>query len=191
METKEILSTLGLDRLPDPRYQVSAPHETLSGARLLNHKKALKLVDPIESAAFMRFAPDDIVIDQSLDPRVFSSTFSKAVMIRTDVKIPSGPKVFAATGIGTEPTAENHYRWLWVEVRKYIDGLGASAVSPVLITRTHGSDSTVPLLIASFKLDIRAKEGETIADQAATWALLGPRAPEVRLREDESLADVK
>lgn len=191
METQEILSKLGLDRLPDPRYSVSAAHDVLSGARLLNHKKALKLVDPIESAAFMRFVPDDIVIDQSLDARIFSSTFSRAVMIRTDVKIPTGPKVFAATGIGAEPTAENHYRWLWVEIRKYIDGLGACAVSPILISRTHGADGTVPLLIASFKLDIRAKDGETIEDQAATWALLGPRAPEVRLDEDESPEDVK
>lgn len=191
METSEILSTLGLDKIPEPRYEVGDPHPGLTGSQLLNFKKALQLADSIESAAFMRFVPNAVVVDQALDPRAFSPQYSKAVMIRTDLPIPTGPKVQKVTGISSSPTADNHYRWLWIEIQRYITELGASAISPVLITRTSGAEGTVPLLIASFKLDLRPKDGQTMEDIGANLALLGPRAPEVRLDEDETLVDVK
>lgn len=189
--SEEALRALGLDKAPDPRYKVADPHTVPSGSQMLNHKKVLQLVDPIESAAFMRFLPDDILIDHSLDARVFHGSYSRSVLLRTDLPVPTGPKVQKVLGITNEATAENHYRWLWVEVRRYISGLGARAVSPVLISRTHGYGGTTPLLIASFKLDLRPKDGQTLDDLAANFALLGPRAPEVRLDEGETLEDVK
>ena len=185
------LEVLGLDRAPDPRYKVTDPHTVPSGKQLLNHKKAIQLVDAIESASFMRFVPDDIQIDQSLDARLFHPQYSRAVMLRTDLPVPSGPKIAKVLGITGEATAENHYRWLWVEVRRFITELGATAISPVLITRTNGANGTIPLLIASFKLDLRPATGQTFDDIGANLALLGHRAPEVRLDEGETLEDVK
>ncbi len=191
MEQKEILQKLGLDTLPGPRYQVTDPHHIPSGSQLLNFKKALKLVDAIETAAFGRYIPDTLIVDQSLDSRAFSAAHSRAIMIRTDLPIPGGPKVFRSTGIGAEPNTHTHYLWLAQELKRHVDELGATAISPPLIFRTSGHDDTAPLLGAVFKLDLRPKDGQTAEDMGANWALLGPRAPQVHLDEDESLEDVK
>jgi hypothetical protein len=191
VDQQEILSKLGLDRPPTGRYEVGVPHSQPSGSQLLNFKKALQLVDPIETASFGRYIPNDLVIDQSIDTRVFDPENSKMVPIRTDLPIPSGPKVYRATGIGSEPNAHNHYLWLAQELRRHVIELGARATSPPLIFRTHGYGGTVPLLGAMFTLDTRPPTGLTKDDIGANWALLAPKAPQVHLDEDESPEDVK
>ena len=191
MDQKEILSSLGLDRPPTGRYEVGVPHTVPIGSRLLNFKKALQLVDPIETASFGRYIPNDLVIDQSIDTRVYNPDTSRMVPIRTDLPIPTGPKVERATGIGAEPNAHNHYLWLATELKRHVVELGASAVSPPLIFRTHGYGGTVPLLGAMFSLVVRPADGLTKEDVAANWAVLAPKAPKVELEDGETPEDVK
>jgi hypothetical protein len=105
--------------------------------------------------------------------------------------VPSNRKVFRATGIGNEPNAHNHYLWLAQELGRHVEELGARAIAPPLIFRTSGATGTVPFLGCILKLDVRPKDGQTVLDQGANWALLGHRPPQVRLDEGETLEDVK
>jgi hypothetical protein len=188
----DALERLGLDKAPEARlpglWEQDAPPP---GKALLNFKKALQLVDPIETASFEKYIPDGVVIDQAMDTRAFNPEASRCVMLRTDQPIPSNYRVFRSTGIGTEPNTNNHYMWLAQELGRHILELGARAISPPLIFRTSGSNGTVPFIGLIMKMDTRPADGMTVADQGANWGLLGQRAPEVRLDEDETIEDVK
>ena len=191
-QREESLDALGLKKAPEARipglWEQEAPP---SGSALLNFKKALQLVDPIETAAFSKYITNDIVIDQSLDAHSFSPDASRCITLRTDCPIPSTYKIFRSTGIGTLPNSHNHYLWLAQEFRRHFIELGARAIAPPLLFRTNGASGTVPFIGLIMKLDTRPKDGMTVIDQGANWALLGPRAPEVRLDEGESISDVK
>lgn len=189
MTNEEILDRLGLDKMPPPRIAglEDSYKQMPSGSQLLNFKKALQLVDPIETAAFEPYIPDDVVIDQSIDPRSFSPDTSRAIMLRTDIPIPSNLRVFRSTGISRTPNAHNHYRWLGQELSRHMLEFGSRAVSPPLIFRTHGADKTAPLLGMIIKLDPRKRH----ENAGANWALMGERVPEVVLDENETLDDVK
>jgi len=186
---EEVLKTLGLDKLPDPRIPVPDSHPP-PGNGLLNFKKAVQLVDYLETAAFTKYIPDGVNIDQSMDSASFDPEASRCISLRTDLPIPSNRKVFGATGIGAEPNAQNHYLWLAQELGKHVEELGARAIAPPLVFRTNGANGTVPFLGLIMKLDLHIPDGKTVLDQGANWALMGPRAPEVRLEGDESPSDV-
>lgn len=191
-EKAEALKLLGLDRAPDARLPGLWEHDAPPpGRALLNFKKALQLVDMLETAAFEKYIPDGVVIDQTMDARAFSPEYSKCVMLRTDQPIPSNRRVFASTGIGVEPNAHNHYLWLAQELGRHVLELGARAIAPPLIFRTCGADETVPFLGLILKIDPRPTDGLTALDQGANWALLGQRPPEVRLDAGETVSDVK
>ena len=188
----EALKTLGLDRAPDARipglWEQDAPPP---GRAMLHFKKALQLVDPIETAAFAKYIPDGVVIDQEMDARQFHRDYSKCVMLRTDQPIPSNRRVFAATGIGTEPNAHNHYLWLAQELGRHFLEMGAAAIAPPLLFRTSGADGTVPFLGLVMKLKVKRTDGADALDGGANWALMGPRSPKIELEGDESISDVK
>lgn len=192
-ERQQALDALGLANAPAPRLpglweQPAAP----PGKQILNFKKALQLVDPIETATFAKYIPDDVIIDQAMDARSFSTEGSKCVMLRTDVPIPSVRAVFRSTGIGSEPNAHNHYLWLGQELGRHFLELGARAMAPPLVFRTNGANGTVPFLGLVMRLDLRPKDGQTVLDQGANWALMGEkRAPRVVLEDGESVDDVK
>lgn len=161
-------------------------HPVPVGSAVLNFKKALQLVDRLETASFDRYIPDGIVIDQTMDATAFHPEASKCITFRTDLPIPSNRRVFSSTGIGTEQTAQNQYLWLAQELGRHWEELGARAMAPPLVFRTHGHNGTVPLLGLVMKLDLRPRdEGEQVA-----WGLLGQRANKVELDEDESLENV-
>lgn len=161
-------------------------HPIPVGSALLNFKKALQLVDPLESAAFEKYIPDGVVIDQTMDARVYHPEASKCITFRTDLPIPSNRRVFASTGIGTEQNAQNQYLWLAQELGRHWEELGARAMAPPLVFRTHGANGTVPLLGLMLKLDLRPKD----ENAKANWGLLGHREPTVVLDEDEDLENV-
>jgi hypothetical protein len=161
-------------------------HPVPVGSAMLNFKKALQLVDPLETAAFERYLPDGIVIDQSMDAAAFHPEASKCISFRTDLPIPSNTRVFASTGIGTEQNAQNQYLWLAQELGRHWEELGARAMAPPLVFRTNGHGGTVPLLGLIMKLDLRPADERA----GANWGLMGPRVSKVELDEDESIESV-
>lgn len=174
-DEETILEKLGLDKLPEPRVEV--PHELPAPGLgdLVNYRKAIALVDPIETAAFDRYLDSEIVIDQEMDTRAFNAEQTRAVTIRTDRPIPSNKKVFKSTGISAEPNSHNYYLWLAQEVRKHWLELGCRSISRPYVFRCSGASGTVPFIGVVFKVDLRPKDGQTKLDQGANWGLLTPK----------------
>jgi len=180
MDRDEIKRQLGIDKLPPPRLEGLpdvADVQRLSGRGALRYRKLTSLIDPIETAAFVRYIPSDVCIDQTLDGRVFHPENSIARSIRTDIEIPVVPKVTAATGITAAPTAENHYIWLAGLLKWAKDELGFAACAPPLIFRTNGAQGTWPLLGFITMVRYEIPDGLTKWNLGARIGLLTPKNP--------------
>lgn len=154
---------------------------------MLRYRKVLSLIDPIETAAFERFIPWGIQIDQSLDARVFHPEYTRAISIRSDIPIPTVAKIERITGIGSAPTAHNHYLWLARELGRHQEELGFVACAPPLIFRTNGAEGTMPLVGWITKVRYELKDGLTRLDVGANWGLLtNKRTPEIHLENGET-----
>lgn len=169
---EDIKKRLGIDQLPEPRYEMATPNRDPSTVKLW---KALQLVDAIETAAFERYIPSKIIIDQSINSYslTVSNTFGAAV--RTDVPIPSHVKIEKATGIGTAPHAHNHYNWLAQKLGQHWDELGPVGCSSPLVWRTYGGRGEKPLVGLIFHLSFLP--GNRL-DVGANWAVLTPKTNE-------------
>lgn len=185
----EALEDLGLSEPPKPRWETTAGFSDLNARELVNFKKALACVDPLDTAAFEHYIPSGVVVDKAIDTRAFTRGWSRAIVIPTDVAIPSGPLVERATGIGTEPNARNHYLFLAIEVKRHYDELGAKAMGPPLVFRTNGGGGARPLLGVIMKLDLTPPDGQDWKP-AANWALLEqnrtPTEDEKRMWQDQN-----
>lgn len=182
MDKEDIKKALGLDKLPEARLKGSEPAANTNPRSNITFKMAVQLIDPIESEAFMRYLPDWVQVDRSLDPTTFDPDHSRAMSLFTDEKIPMHPKIARALGMTEEPHAQNHYIWLAQDVARHITELGAVAISPVRIFRTSGGNGHRPLLGAVFKLRYELPDGVTREDVGANIGLLmDKRTPELRL----------
>lgn len=180
---EDVLRELGLDQMPEARLKGSAP-ENVNPRSNITFKMAVQLIDPIESAVFMRYMPDWIEIDQSLDPRTFDPEHSRIMSIFTDMKIPLHPKIARALGMTEEPHAQNHYIWMATDVERHILELGAAATSPVHIFRTSGGNGHRPMIGAIFKLRYDLAQGKTREDVGMNLGLLSDkRTPEIHTDE--------
>ena len=178
-ERESIRKELGLDTLPAPRGPVPQEHPPVSPGGLLNFHKALSCVDALSTAAFERFIPPSVVIDQSLSARTFHPFFSKAVSIRTDLPPPVDERITRLTGIPYERSDRAFFAWLAQELRILFEGHAPRASSPPLIFRTDGFEGTVPLMGFIVFFDMSPADGETLEDRlennTASMALLvGP-----------------
>lgn len=184
--TKEdVLKELGLDQMPEARLPGSAPAGNINPRSNMKFKMAVQLIDAIESAAFMKYLPDWIVIDQSLDPRSFDPEHSRIMSLFTDIPIPMHPKIAKALGMTDQPHAQNHYIWLAQDVARHISELGASACSPVHIFRTSGAEGHRPMLGVIFKLKFDVPDGLTREHLGANLGLLSDkRNPEIHTDEN-------
>lgn len=185
---EEVLQKLGLDKMPEARMKGLEQREIPSGGGMLKWKKACQLLDAIESAAFMRYCPDGIVVDQSLDPTSFDPSHSRIISIPTDRPAPVNPKITRATGISANNTAQDQYLYLWTEVVRYVMELGASAISPIRVFRTSGAEGTVPLLGAVFKLDYKIPDGLTREDIGSNLGWLSDKKNNAVLDESAPVA---
>jgi hypothetical protein len=170
-----IREKLGLDKIPDPRMPV--PHALPDPGKgdLVNYRKAVALVDPIETAAFEKYLDPEMVIDQEMDTRAFHPEQTRALTIRTDMPIPTNNRIFKSTGIGAETNSQNYYLWLAQEIKRHWIELGCRAISRPYVFRCSGASGTVPFIGVIFKVDTRPKDGQTNLDQGANWALLTPK----------------
>jgi hypothetical protein len=174
-ERAAICKELGIDDLPASRYDdVPEEHPPVTGSGLMTYKKVLALIDPLATAAFEKFIPAHIVVDQSFSAREFHPFLCKAISFRTDLPVPSNDLIYRSTGVPAGIGEKAWYPWLAVELQKMYDGFGAQAISPPLLWRTNGYEGTVPLIGFIVKLDIRPKAGETLEDTTASMGLLAP-----------------
>lgn len=172
--------------MPASRLAGADPVGNLNPRSQITFKMAVALIDPIESASFMRYIPDWVEVDNSLDPRAFSPDHSRAISIFTDVPIPTHPKITRATGISSLPTAQNQYLFLSLEIQRHIVELGAAAISPVHLFRTSGGEGHRPLLGAIFKVRYEIPDGLSREDIGANLGVLSEkRVPELRLEDGE------
>ena len=185
MDREEVRKELGLDKLPEARLQGAEPAGNINPRSGITFRMAVQLIDPIESEAFMRYLPDWIPVDTSLDPTTFDPDHSRVMSLFTDAKIPMHPKIARALGMTEEPHAQNHYIWLAQDVARHLSELGAAATSPVRIFRTSGGDGNRPLLGAIFKLRYELADGLTRYDIGANLGVLTDkhRTPELHVDE--------
>lgn len=136
--SKEILEELHLERVPEPRYDVPIPRSPEEVQASVNHRKAVACVDPLETAAFERFIPDGVVIDQTIDSRSFAPGCTFAVCVPTERPAPVNEKITAATGITNEINRQNHFLELAIWIKRAYDEYGATGMSAPLVFRTEG-----------------------------------------------------
>lgn len=188
MDREDIRRQLGLDKLPEARLKGAEPTGNINPRSNITFKMAVSLIDPIESEAFMRYLPDWIQVDQSLDPSSFDPNHSRVMSLFTDQRIPMHPKIARALKMTDQPHAQNHYIWLANEVARHITELGAVATSPVRIFRTSGGDGNRPLLGAIFKLRYEIPTGLSREDIGANLGLITDKRPtELRLDPGETI----
>lgn len=176
-----ILKELHLERIPQPRYDVPIPRASIEdGTALINHKKAMSCVDVLETAAFERYIPNAIIIDKSLDARVFIPGWSYAICVPTDRPTPVNSKVTTATGITSQINRENHFLELAVCLQRAYDEYAARGMSPPLIWRTSGAlgadnRPTIPLLGCSVVFDRRPTDGRSAEDIMNDVGIIAPK----------------
>jgi hypothetical protein len=187
---EEIAKGLGLSGVPRPRYDdLPAAMDPLEAEMRANHKKALACIDAIASHAFMRYLPNNLVVDQTLDARVFKKEYSFGASVRTDRGIPVNPKITAATGITAYPCEKNWYNLLAQGVMRYYQFYLAIAISPCLIFRTRGEKSRMgrrygtrfniaPMVGVIFKLDRRRRDGALLAESVAMTGIIHDKSVE-------------
>lgn len=180
MITAETLKELHLKAEPESRYDL--PKEPEDGARAetsaasVNFLKAVSLVDYLATAKFQRFIPDEIQIDASVDTYGFVPGYSHAVMVRTDIPVPTSKKLTASTGIRGVKDESDFMLWLALELRRAYAEFGASGCSKPLIFRTNGHDHTVPFIGVIVKFVLKPKDGQTIADLRNDWGVVAPKS---------------
>jgi len=178
----EVAKELGLADVPRPRYDdLPEVHDLPTVREKWNFMKAVALVDPLASAAFMNYLPSRLVVDQSINPREYRQGWSWCTHVRTDKPIPVNRKITAATGIGHGRNEKNWYGWLAQWVLRVYTELNARSVSPCLVWRTRGERKRgryviVPVLGVIFKLDRTPPDGRRIEDMVNQMGLLHPSA---------------
>ena len=185
---REIADDLGLSELPPPRYgdipkEMASPEEL---GEVMRFKKALTLVDPIATAAFSRFIPNQMIVDQGIDARGWSRGYSFAVQIRTDKPPVVNRKVTAATGITKELNERNFYAQIALRMYQLYVEMGAHCVSPPLIFRTTVKDRRTgarPLIGAIFKFGRVPRDGSLLESIQSGWGLLHDAALETKTRK--------
>jgi len=155
----EVAKMLGLDGAPRPRYDdLPKAMDPVDQAKRANFRKALKCADPIASLAFMRYLPNKLVIDQTMDARVWKDGYSFAATTRTDAALPVNRKIAAATGLTSVPCEKNWYNLLSQKIMLFYEYYGAVAMSPPIIFRSRGEKTKFGRYFGQ-RMDIAAMVG--------------------------------
>ena len=184
----EVAKALGMDSIPKPRYDdLPAVHDVSSVQERWNFMKALACVDSLGTAAFHKYLPDRLVIDQQMNAREFRRGWSYAIHLDTSKPVPSNRKIKAATGIGTGRNESNWYGWLAQWCMRAYEELGARKMAPPLLWRTrgeklHGRYAIVPVLGVIIKLDRTPPDGLRMEDLAGSVGILHPSSMQTENR---------
>ena len=182
----EVAKELGLESIPKPRYDdLPEVHDVSAVQERWNFMKAIAFVDPLASATFMNYLPSRLAIDQSMNAREYRRGWSWCVHLDRSKPIPVNRKITAATGITSARNEKNWYTWLAQHILRVYTELGARAMAPVLVWRTHGERRhghwlAVPVLGVIFKLDRTPPYGRAMEDMVAQVGVLHPSTTEAK-----------
>ncbi len=178
MITAEHLKQLKISEIPKPRYEDLPETIDQNDAieKMVNYKKALLLVDPILTARFERFIPDDIVIDQRIDARQYKHGMMFCPLVRTDVKPPVNPLITRVTGVTEFLDLDNFMRYVAVEMRRQYTLIGATAMAPPLLFSTRGKGKRIHSLLGAIcKFDTTPPDALTQDDIMAAEGIMIPK----------------
>lgn len=199
-ERQEIARQMGLDKPPTPRVTVPEDNAPVTKEWSPSFYKAVRLIDPIETAAFERFIPDFCVLDLAIDTRIFKRGMSHLASVRIDMPPPSDDRIAATTGVLSRrhPDAmsrPNFYRWLGIIVADWYRQINAEAMGVPLIFATRAPKNgarnpwnpIVPILGAICKFVARSRSDPNFEERhlgvlrvprhTVTHALDEPRRP--------------
>jgi hypothetical protein len=180
--TADLLRELRLDRIPEPREAVPMPRATIrDSGEIINFRKALACVDALETAAFTRYIPDGVDVDQKISTKTFVPGWSQAFMVPTDRPVPMNEKVAAAlrVNITDASTKAAYFAELGAQLGRYCSEFGVRRISPPLVFSTSGAKDdrgvkTTPLLGVIVTLDRTPADGQTQADMMNDVGVLAP-----------------
>jgi hypothetical protein len=176
--TADLLKQLRITEAPKPRYD-DLPEQVDQNDQIekfVNYRKALELIDPLLTARFTRFIPDDIEIDQKLDARQYRHGMMFCPMVRTDVKPPVNSLITKTTGVTPSLDMDNMMRYVAVELRRQYSVVGALKMAPPLVFSTRGSKSKrIPALLGVIcKFDTTPPDALTQEDIVAAEGVMIP-----------------
>jgi hypothetical protein len=197
--TADMLRELRLDKIPQPREAVPSPRADIrNSGQIINFKKALACVDALETAAFERFIPDGVTVNQSVDTRTFVPGWSMAFMVPTDQPVPMNEKVAAAlkVNITDASTKAAYFAELGSQIRRAYSEYGARSISPPLVFSTSGAKTevgrrTTPFIGVIVTFDRTPPDGLTELDLMQDVGVLADVAdikPDPEGLEEASLA---
>jgi hypothetical protein len=188
--TAEILRECGLAEVPKIRYEdLPGPVGSTDTSRLVNWAKARQLVDPLMSARFERFIPDDIVIDLTIDTSSFKDEWSICPTVRRDIKPPVNDLVTRQTGITESLDLDNLMRWLALEIGNIATAFGTKRMGRPMVWMTTQKDESrgiYPLLGVMCKFDRTPPYGMTQDEMTANLGVLTP--PPIESMDPEEIA---
>lgn len=168
--TAEALKQLGLSEVPKPRYDdLPAVPETPDIGRLVNHTKAKMLVDPLLTAKFTRYIPDEMIVDPAIDTLSFRPDWSIDIQIDTTRAPSVNAKLTRVTGIRPVIDDGNFMLWLGLEIKNRAAYFGSYRIGPPQVYRTK------EYMGVMVKFDRTPQNGRTIHDSEADIGLLMPQ----------------
>lgn len=184
---------MGLHKVPELRYD-DVPDENVPLEKKINLRKALMLVDRIQTAAFEFYIPDEIIIDQTMDATVYSEGRTFAELVRTDIPPPSNDRIARATsrpdlGPGVRPVLSDRDFMVWLSLvfKWYWTGLSARRAAPPLIFSGRGDRrkwGAKPFLGIIMKFDRTPADGRTVDDMVASVGVMVPPGQKADVKPD-------
>lgn len=172
MMTADLLRELKLEKIPQPREAVPSPRADIrNSSQIINFKKAVACVDALETAAFERFIPDGVSVNQQVDTRTFVPGWSMAFMVPTDRPVPMNEKLAALMNVKLTDasTKAAYFAELGTQIRRAYSEYGARSISPPLVFSTSGAKteigkSTTPFIGVIVTFDRTPPDGLTELD---------------------------
>jgi hypothetical protein len=177
--TAESLKKMGLTEIPKIRYDdLPAPIGSPDISKRVNCGKSKLLIDPILTAKFAGFIPDELIVDQTIDTLSYKPEWSTCITIRRDVAPPVNPLITRVTGIKPNVELENLMRFLAVELRNQAVYYGTLRIGPPYLWITNGKDEAngiYPLIGLMVKFDRTPPDAQVSDDLVADLGLLRPQ----------------
>jgi len=163
---------LGLPATRTPRYD-DIPKDEADGVSV-KLWKAVKCIDALATAAFERYIPDELQVDQRLDARLLKRDMTFGCAIPTDIPVPTNRKIARALGIPPNCRDESaFFPALAARMCQIAEQLGVNRLAPPLVFRCDGEPGVSrPLIGLILKFDRTPPDGMRSDELMATIGVL-------------------